>query len=166
MDNENEELSIWYNYDLSNDKHYIKCIKHLQRMIRGSMTYNVWQKRSKIGINECPICGESKEFVKMESHHYPKTLFDVVDDKLQMEIDFDTLKDKTDFDISQEIMDEHIERKVNYIVLCEYCHKKYHDDNPEVLDKIEEAWKKQTDERNSYFKRKENESNNSNSTTN
>jgi len=144
---ENENTSIWYNYDLSNDRQYIRCIKHLQKLIRGSMSYDIWQKRSKIGIDECPICGISRDVVKMESHHYPKTLFDVVDDYLQMHVNMNTLDDKTDFDVCQEIMDMHFDKKVNYIVLCEYCHKKYHDNVPEVLDVIDEKWREQKKER-------------------
>jgi len=155
-----EKDLFWYNYDLSNEKQYIKAVKHIQKLVRGSMSYDVWQKRSKIGIQECPICGESKEYVKLESHHYPKTLFDVIDEKIQMHIDFNTLDEKTDFDICQEIMDDHFQHKVEYVVLCEHCHKKYHDNHPEIIDETERVYQKQKLEREKYFKkqRSENES--------
>ena len=153
---EEVDVPIWFNYDLSNEKQYVKCIKHLQRIVRGSMSYDVWQKRSKIGIQECPICGLSRDLIKLESHHYPATLYDVIDEKLQMEIDLDTLKDKTDFEIAQEIMDDHTQKKVNYVVLCEYCHKKYHDNVPEVLEVIDEIWKKQKEDRENFFKKDNN----------
>jgi len=148
-----EGTAIWYNYDLSNEKHYVKCIKHLQRMIRGSMSYDSWQKRSKIRIEICPICGIEKDFVKLESHHYPKTLFDVVDEHLQYLIDTNQLDKKTDFEVCQEIMDAHFNHQVNYIVLCEYCHKKYHDDIPEVLDVIDQKWREQKEMRENLFKK-------------
>ena len=136
---------IWYNYDLSNEKQYIKCVKHLQRMIRGSMSYDAWQRRSKIGVKECPICNlnRDEDRAKFESHHYPKTLFDVVDEHLQYLIETNQLDNLTDFDVCQEIMDLHFQHQVNYIVLCEYCHKKYHDEIPEILSKIDQAWKTQ-----------------------
>jgi len=150
-----ENTTIWYNYDLSNAREYTRCIKHLQKMIRQSMSYDAWQRRSKIGINECPICKISKELAKMESHHYPKTLFDVVDDYMQMMIDYNKIDEIKDFEFSQEIMNQHFEGTVNYIVLCEYCHKKYHDDVPEVLDLVDEAWRKQKELRDEYFKKKD-----------
>jgi len=147
MDDQKNSV-FWFDYDLTNERQFVKAVKHLQKMIRGSMTYNVWQKRSKIGVEFCPVCGESREYVKLESHHYPATLFDIVNDKVQMYIDFDTLDEKTDFDISQEIMDDHMMKKVEYIVLCEHCHKKYHDDHPEVIDAVEEAYQKLKKDKN------------------
>ena len=153
-----ENTAIWFNYDLSNEKQYIRCIKHLQKLIRGSMSYDVWQKRSKWGVETCPICGIEKDLVKMESHHYPKTLFDVVDEHLQYLIDTNQLDSKTDFDVCQEIMDMHKMHQVNYIVLCEYCHKKYHDDVPDVLDVIEEKWLEQKNQREKRYKGKKDES--------
>jgi len=147
-----ENSAIWYNYDLSNEKQYIRCVKHLQKMIRGSMSYDQWQRRSKIGINKCPICEIEKEYVKMESHHYPKTLFDVVDEHLQYLIETNQLDSKTDFEVCQEIMDMHFTNQVNYVVLCEYCHKKYHDEVPEVLQIIDEKWREQKEFREKFFK--------------
>ena len=132
--------TIWYNYDLSNERDYVRCIKHIQKIVRGSMSYDAWQRRSKIGTDECPVCGDSKDFVKMESHHYPQTLFDVVDNHMQMQIDFDKLDEITDFEFAQEIMNQHFEGTVNFIVLCEYCHKKFHDNVPEILDKVAEIF--------------------------
>jgi hypothetical protein len=143
-----KNTAIWYNYDLTNEKNYTRAVKHIQKMVRQSMSYDSWQKRSKIGISECPICNISSELVKMESHHYPKTLFDVVDDYLQMQIDFDKIDELTDFDVAQEIMNQHYDGTVNYVVLCEYCHKKYHDDVPEILEVIDECWRKQHEARN------------------
>ncbi len=152
-----EGTAIWYNYDLSNEKQYIKCVKHLQKMIRGSMSYDLWQKRSKWGVDACPICGIEKDLVKMESHHYPKTLFDVVDEHLQYLIDTNQLDSKTDFDVCQDIMNMHFTHQVNYIVLCEYCHKKYHDEVPDVLNIIDEKWREQKQEREKRFKKDNNE---------
>ena len=149
---DDDPVSLWYKYDMGNEKQYSMCIKHIQKLVRGSMSYDQWQKRSKWGVQKCPICEIEKDYVKMESHHYPATLYDVVDNYLQYLIDTDELKNKTDFDVCQEIMDQHFLRKVDYIVLCEYCHKKYHDDIPEILDVIDEKYKEQKKERESYFK--------------
>jgi len=151
-----KNTAIWYNYDLTNERDYTKAVKHLQRIIRTSMTYDSWQKRSKIGIHECPVCKISSDLAKFESHHYPKTLFDVVDDYLQMQIGFDKIDEITDFEFCQEIMNQHYDGTVNHVVLCEYCHKKYHDDVPEVLDVIDECWRKQQ-KKDSQEENKENE---------
>jgi hypothetical protein len=134
---------IWYRYDLSNEKQFIQCIKKLEFMVRKSMSYDSWQKRTKYPVSECPVCGESFEYVKPESHHFPKTLFDVVEDVLQKHIDLNNLDDYTDFDICQEIMDIHFKKKVGYVVLCEHCHKKFHDGVPDVCEDMPECQAKQ-----------------------
>jgi len=58
---------------------------------------------------------------------------------LQKHIDLNDLDDFTDFQICDEIMQAHFEKKVQYIVLCKYCHDRYHKSVPEVLDIIDQA---------------------------
>lgn len=138
-----KDSPIWYNYDLSNQAQFIRCIKKLEYLVRKSMSYDLWQKRSKYSVTECPVCGESFEFVKPETHHHPRTLFDIVEGVLQKHIDINDLDDYTDFQICEEIMHAHFSKKVDYIVLCKHCHDKYHNNVPEVLECIDECQIKQ-----------------------
>lgn len=132
-------LPVWYKYDLSNEKQFILCIKKLEFMVRKSFSYDSWQKRTKYPISQCPLCGEGFEWVKPETHHHPITLFEVVEGMLQKHIDLDDLDTLTDFQICDEIMQSHFEKKVSYVVLCNHCHEKYHDSVPDILDTIDEA---------------------------
>lgn len=134
-----KDSSIWYKYDLGNERHFIKCIKQLEFMVRKSMGYDSWQKRTKYAVSSCPLCGESYEYVKPETHHHPLTLFDVVEGVLEKHIDLNNLNDFTDFDICDEIMQAHFQKKVQFIVLCKGCHEKYHDNHPDILEVIDEA---------------------------
>jgi len=138
-----KDSPIWYNFDLSNQGQFIRCIKKLEYLARKSMSYDLWQKRSKYSVTECPVCGESFEFVNPETHHHPRTLFDIVEGILQKHIDLNDLNDFTDFQICEEIMNAHFEKKVDYIVLCKHCHDKYHNNVPEVLECIDECQMKQ-----------------------
>jgi len=148
-----KDSSIWYKYDLANQAHYVRCIKQLEFMVRKSMGYDSWQKRTKYSVTICPTCGESFEFVSPETHHHPRTLFDVVDDILQKHIDLNTLDDMTDFDICQEIMELHFNKKVQFIVLCKHCHEKYHSDVPEILECINEAQVNQQKKIKEFYKK-------------
>jgi len=134
-----KDSSIFYKYDLSNEVHFIKCIKQIEFMVRKSLSYDSWQKRTKYAVHKCPLCGDSFEFVRPESHHYPLTLFDITEGVLQKYIDLNTIHDYTDYDICQEVMNAHFQKKVEYVVLCEFCHKKYHSGVPEILESIEAA---------------------------
>ena len=131
--------SIFYGFDLSNEKQFINCIKKFEFMCRKSFSYNSWQKRTKYPVSSCPICGDSFEFVRPESHHHPQTLFAIVEGILQNHIDSNDLDDFTDFQICDEIMQAHFAKKVQYIVMCKFCHERYHDNVPDVLDCIDEA---------------------------
>lgn len=138
-----KDSPIWYQYDLSNERQFVKCIKQLEFMVRKSMSYTAWQKRTKYAVSSCPICGESFSYVRPESHHHPITLFDIVENILQKHIDLNDMNDYTDFQIAEEIMEQHFAKKVDYIVLCKHCHEKYHDNVPEVLETIDEAHTRQ-----------------------
>ena len=138
-----KDSPIWYKYDLGNEKQFVLCIKKLEFMVRKSFSYDSWQKRTKYPVNWCPICRDNFDWVKPETHHYPQTLFEIVEGVLQKHIDLNDLDDFTDFDICQEIMDAHFQKKVNYIVLCKHCHEKYHDNVPEILDAIGDAYNQQ-----------------------
>lgn len=131
---------LFYKYDLSNERQFINCIKKLEFMCRKSFSYDSWQKRTKYPISQCPTCGESFEYVKPETHHFPRTLFEIVEGVLQKHIDLNDLNDFTDFEICDEIMHAHFDKKVEYIVLCKQCHEKYHDSVPDILEVVDEAW--------------------------
>jgi transcription elongation factor Elf1 len=141
----------WYKYDLTNERQFINCIKKLEFMCRKSFSYDSWQKRSKYAVSSCPVCGDSFEFVRPESHHHPRTLFSIVEGILQNHIDKNDINDFTDFQICDEIMQAHFEKKVDYIVLCKHCHEKYHADVPDILDVIDEAQMAQRKIINSFY---------------
>ena len=145
------QTAEWCGQDLSNEAHYTKTIKKIEFLIRKSFQYDIWQKRSKIGVKKCPICNEDLYYLKPESHHYPETLFDLVDNCLQDHIQKNDLDELDEFDISQEIMHKHKMNQVSYVVLCKQCHQKYHEDVPSVVDAMPEAIKKQKEELNIYF---------------
>ncbi len=135
-----KDSPIWYDNDLSNTRQFIRCIKQMEFMCRKSFSYAVWQKRTKYPVSTCPTCGDSFEFTKPETHHYPETLFAVVEGILQKHIDLNDLDNFTDFQIADEIMQAHFNKKVAYIVLCKSCHEKYHDNHPDILEVIDEAF--------------------------
>lgn len=146
---------FFYDFDMSSQKDVVRAIKVFEFIVRKSMSYNIWQKRSKIPINECPVCNTDFNFIKAETHHHPETLFDIVSKIIESHIDKNDLDDFTDFDICQEIMNLHTTKKVDYIVLCKHCHDKYHSDLPEVVEVMDELQKIQAKEiKENFFKEK------------
>ena len=141
----------WMGNDLSSEKVYTFVIKRLEFLVRKSFRYDIWQKRSKIGAKDCPVCKENFYYLKPESHHYPLTLFDVVDNILQHHIEENDLDECTEFELCDEIMNKHFTNQVDFIVLCKQCHEKYHDHVPDVVTAMPKAQQEQKAEVQNYF---------------
>lgn len=141
----------WMGNDMSSEKVYTFVIKRLEFLVRKSFRYDIWQKRSKIGAKDCPVCEENFYYLKPESHHYPLTLFDIVDNILQHHIEENDLDDCTEFELCDEIMNKHFTNQVDFVVLCKQCHEKYHDHVPDVVTAMPKAQQKQKAEVKNYF---------------
>lgn len=144
-----EHSTIWYNYDLSDMKDVIKCVKQIERICRITLEYDMWQMRCKYKDNQdCPICDENyyEKNLKIESHHHPKTLFDIVQEVISENLESNKIDEKTGIDLVQEVMDLHFFDKVSYINLCVHCHKKYHDSHPDVINKMNDIFEKRANE--------------------
>jgi hypothetical protein len=141
--------ALWYNYDLTEPRDTVKCIKQLERVCRDSLEYDDWQKKCKYkDALICPICNDDyyENNSKCESHHHPKTLFDIVEEVLEDHLEKNDLDEMTGLSIVQEIMDLHLFKKVSYINLCQHCHKKYHAGHPEVAGKMALIFEKRVKE--------------------
>lgn len=145
---------LWYNYDLSNYKDQIKATKQIQKICRESLEYDEWQRKCKYkDSTTCPVCSDNyyDNNSKCESHHHPKTLFAVVEEIMDSHLEKNDLDEFTGLAIVGEIMELHLFNKVNYINLCQHCHKKYHAGHPDVIQKINDIF----DERERIEREKE-----------
>lgn len=131
----------WYNYDLTFDKSYKKCIYALEKTIRATLEYELWAKNCKTNHPDavnCPICGDNyyEKSCKCDTHHHPRTLYCIVDDIMTDMINENSMKTTTAFDIVKRVMDLHTNNQVSFINICTHCHKKYHEGNPDVAKKL------------------------------
>lgn len=141
--------ALWYNYDLTEPREITKCIKQLERICRDSLEYDDWQRKCKYTDSTiCPVCDDNyyDNNSKCESHHHPKTLYNIVENILDDHLEKNDLDDKTGLQIVQEIMDLHLFNKVQYINLCQHCHKKYHAGHPDVRMKLDVIFEKRVRE--------------------
>lgn len=135
--------ALWYNYDLTDGRELVKCIRQLERICRASLEYDEWQRKCKYkDAKICPVCDDDyyENNLKCESHHHPKTLYDIVDNILEDHMEKNDLDEITGFKLVEEIMDLHMLGQVQYINLCQHCHKKYHDGHPSTVDKISKIY--------------------------
>ncbi len=139
---DNEE-QLWYNYVIGNAKDWYTMTNHIQKCCRSTLEYDDWQRTAKYrDAEECPVCGDNywNKRSKCESHHHPLTLKTIIEDILYEHIENQTLDDQTGLNIVDQVMTKHTVGQVSYINLCVHCHKKFHADHPDVLDKIDEIF--------------------------
>lgn len=128
----------WWGYDLTNPRAYTRCIKDLMKVCRATPEYQEWQKitKAQAGRDSCPICETEYIYQRAESHHYPEQLFSVIEEVLQERIHDDTIDRYQPLDIVKIVMDKHIKGAVNCVVLCSACHKRFHNGDPEIMEKV------------------------------
>ncbi len=138
---EQDQGSYWWGYDLSRPQSYTKCIKQLVRIARLTPEYAEWQKESKKNAgDQCPICGVEYIYVRPETHHYPLTLFEVIESKLQDYIHANSIDLITPLQLIKEVMEDHLHDKIQFVVLCKTCHEKYHAQDPETMRAVEQIY--------------------------
>ena len=133
--------TYWWGYDLSRPQTYTKCIKQLVRIARLTLEYAEWQKETKKGVgDQCLVCRADFMYVRPETHHYPLTLFEVIENKLQDMIHNNTIDEIEPLEFLRAVMRDHLNGKVEHIVLCKACHEKYHMQDPETIKLIEKIY--------------------------
>ena len=118
---------------------------YIERMIRSSIFYNMWRMSNKILDNADTdvielINTKDLQYTKINQHHYPYTLFDIVQYVGRKLLDD---KQETDpFEITKLVLQEHLLGNVGYVPLLITDHSKYHDGLIEIeRDKIKGNYK-------------------------
>lgn len=112
--------------EFNDEKEYSRYIKSCEFLIRRSPEYNVWTDyiRETLGYHNCEITGEQHEHTKVDIHHHPFTLFDIVKGIIAKK-----LANATPFcsyDISEEVISMHYKLHVPFCLLVRSIHEKYH----------------------------------------
>jgi len=112
--------------DFSTDKEMISFVKNVEKLVRGCNEYKLWLEylRESLRLETCQITGENTEFVTIEVHHYPLTLFSlckaITMEKMSLNEEFSS------FDIALEVMSLHFNMKVGFVLLVKTLHEKFH----------------------------------------
>jgi hypothetical protein len=115
---------------LTNEKNKEKFIKSIERIIRTSIEYRnyIGYLRNEVNLTYCTLFDRIPEEVasalKIEMHHMPFTLYDLVDIILTKYLTLD--RPFTRFSISNEVMDLHFSNKVGLVPLTVTAHQMMH----------------------------------------
>ena len=113
-------------------------INYIERIIRSSEYYKVWREWNKEHEDSTIDAIEkiqTQDFKKLslELHHYPYTLFDIVQYVGRKLIDD---KEETDpFEIAKIVIEEHLLGNIGYLPLLITDHQKYHSQLLELEEK-------------------------------
>jgi hypothetical protein len=140
---QHQDELLWYSYNMAEERDFKSAVKAIQKICRSSLEYDLWQTRSKAGSEKCPCCSEYYSYIKAETHHYPKTMYDVCEQVVEKHVFDNTIDEFTGFSICQEVMDLHFLGNVDYVVLCKSCHEKFHAGHPEVSKQVAKIFEAQ-----------------------
>jgi hypothetical protein len=108
---------------------YGRFIKNIEAQVRTSKEYSEYvgtYLKGELGLTRCAVLGnvEDDEGVSIEMHHYPFTLYDIVNivvcDKIAREEKYST------FLIANEVIALHYENMVGVVPLCKTVHELVH----------------------------------------
>lgn len=105
-----------------------KFIKSCETMIRSSNEYKeyIGFLNKDLGITNCAILGNvSKNFATVEFHHYPFTLYDIVN--LTVRKNIIEGKKFTSFLIAEEVLKDHFDNLICLVPLSKTVHQLVHD---------------------------------------
>ena len=118
----------FYFEDIYSSSRVNRFIKSVERMIRNSDEYKEYigylHSSSNFFNKDNVLSNITQDVAEIEIHHYPISLYDLVDIILTKNI---SIKQKvTSFDISREIMELHAKNMVGLIPLCTTNHELAH----------------------------------------
>lgn len=117
-------------YDDMNEKQKIKYVKDIKRMIRSSLEYKNFIQflKEELDMNECTFFSEintKKRNIRIEIHHEPFTITDLINIAIKYFIDNDIEID--DFEIAEFVMRWHYYGLIGLIPLSKTVHELVHD---------------------------------------
>jgi hypothetical protein len=119
-------------YDLGNERQKFKYISTIEKLCRSSLEYKEFIEylRNTLGMDFCSFFHKvsrknfPKAKIRIEIHHEPFTLYDIVAIVLNYRLDNDLPHDM--LTIAEEVMKLHYEGKVGLIPLSETVHELVH----------------------------------------
>jgi hypothetical protein len=121
----------FYERDLREQKQFIKFVKNVEKIVRGSIEYKryVGYLKNELNIKQCTFLPqvniEEIKGVGLEFHHYPFTLYDIVSIVVNQYLAQRTLH-ISPFLIANDVMELHYENKVGLIPLSKTVHDLAH----------------------------------------
>lgn len=122
-------IGSFYFNQWSDVKEIKNFIKNIEKQIRTSKEYKnyIGHLNNEIGIHTCSVYGnlsDSIEGLTLEYHHYPFTLYDIVEICVNKQIMNNN--NFTSFDIINEVLQLHQMNKVGLVKLCKTAHEEVH----------------------------------------
>ena len=122
-------IGSFYFNQWSDVKEIKNFIKNVEKQIRTSKEYKnyIGHLNNEIGIHTCSVYGnlsDSIEGLTLEYHHYPFTLYDIVEICVNKQIINNN--NFTSFDIINEVLQLHQMNKVGLVKLCKTAHEEVH----------------------------------------
>jgi hypothetical protein len=98
-----------------------KFVRSIEKAFRALPEYLAWSNAVKLQHccwKDCPVTGD---IVKLEAHHYPFTLYEIIEKIVEEN------PDKSAYEILGIVIKKHLDGEVESITLCPYHHEMFHE---------------------------------------
>ena len=116
----------YFGFDLTKEKQISRLTKKISSIVRKAPEYEVWANKKRRGYTRCPICGRTPDAAKPEVHHEPLTLYEIIYNRIVELIESEEILSYAPIEIAYDILEKHLEDKIEAITICELCHKEIH----------------------------------------
>ena len=130
IDDINTYINLYDIVDLENEKERKALIKKIESLIRNSTEYKkfIGFLRNNLNLNKCTFhpdvnCDILKK-TKIEFHHYPFTLYEIVDTVVEKQSKENPIINP--FDVAEEVMELHYDLKIGLVPLSKTLHELAH----------------------------------------
>lgn len=130
IDNINDKISLYDIVDLENEKERKALIRKVESLVRTSPEYRKFLTflRNNLNLNKCTfhpdVDTEVLKKTKIEFHHYPFTLYEIVDTIIEKQSKENPIINP--FNVAEEVMELHFDLKVGLVPLSKTLHELVH----------------------------------------
>ena len=117
-------------YDLQDDRDFIKFVNDVERLARNSFEYRrlTWYLKTYYGMDECAvmnnITSRDGSGVRIEIHHSPLTLYDITISVIRKRLKNN--ENMNIYAVTNEVLYNHYMKYVGLIPLCQTVHEMVH----------------------------------------
>ena len=111
------------------NKYLMKIAKSLGEIVRKTHEYKKQVENQKNGVENCEICDiefDYKKGIEKHLHHEPLTLAEIIYNIINIDYISKGNYEFSSIDIIKDTLNAHVKGLVDFMIICDCCHRRIH----------------------------------------